>query len=116
MHGRVWPAYLHCMTAGDAAEIEWWQRVVAAKHTLTTLAPTLILPQVAFEEGRVATPELTADLQLPSSLDVLGQRVDLAPLQVCSWLLPPIGGLYCVPWLWVGWWAALICTAACHLA
>lgn len=30
----------------------------------------------------MATPELTADLQLPSSLDVLGQRVDLAPLQV----------------------------------
>ena len=30
----------------------------------------------------MATPELTADLQLPASLDVLGQQVDLAPLQV----------------------------------
>ncbi len=36
----------------------------------------------------MATPKLTADLQLPSSLDVLGQRVDLAPLQVrpLKWL------------------------------
>jgi len=62
---------------------------------ITARPPTWVcqLPQVAFEEGRVATPELTADLQLPSSLDVLGQRVDLAPLQVR--LL-----------LWVGWCGA----------
>lgn len=40
------------------------------------------LLQIAFQEGRVATPQLLADLQLPSSLELMGQSVDLAPLQV----------------------------------
>ena len=30
----------------------------------------------------MATPQLLADLQLPASLDLLGQQIDLAPLQV----------------------------------
>ena len=44
--------------------------------------PSPKLLQVSFEEGRVATPQLLADLTLPTSLDILGQQVDLAPLQV----------------------------------
>lgn len=92
MHGRVWPTCA-ARLGRSVEELRQWS---APTHTRTHLA----LPQVAFEEGRVATPELTADLQLPSSLDVLGQRVDLAPLQVRSWLLSPRRGLYCVPWVW----------------
>lgn len=38
--------------------------------------------QVKFREGRVATPELLQDVALPQSLEVLGQRVDLSPVQV----------------------------------
>jgi hypothetical protein len=60
---------------------------LSATASFEIRSPKLL--QVAFEEGRVATPELTADLQLPSSLDVLGQRVDLAPLQTA---LQPVEG------------------------
>lgn len=34
-----------------------------------------------FEKGSVATPELLQDIELPSSITVLGQPVDLSPLK-----------------------------------
>jgi hypothetical protein len=37
--------------------------------------------QVKFEKGSVATPELLQDIELPSSITVLGQPVDLSPLK-----------------------------------
>jgi hypothetical protein len=39
------------------------------------------LLQVQFNEGRVATPELLSDFELPATVDVLGQTVDLTLLQ-----------------------------------
>lgn len=39
------------------------------------------LLQVQFQEGQIATPELLDDFELPSSVDVMGQSVDLSPLQ-----------------------------------
>jgi hypothetical protein len=47
------------------------------------------LLSVEFREGRVATPELLADVALPAELEILGQRVDLAPLQAA---LEPLDG------------------------
>ena len=35
--------------------------------------------QVRFSEGTFATPQLLDDIQLPSSLDILGQTIDLSP-------------------------------------
>jgi hypothetical protein len=37
--------------------------------------------QVRFERGSIATPELLADLEVPESVDVLGQTVDLSQLR-----------------------------------
>lgn len=31
----------------------------------------------------MATPQLLSDLALPSSLELLGQQIDLTPVQVC---------------------------------
>ena len=53
---------------------------LSATASFEVRSPKLL--QVSFEEGRVATPQLLADLTLPTSLDILGQQVDLAPLQV----------------------------------
>jgi hypothetical protein len=52
----------------------------ATSASVEVRSPKLL--QVQFREGRVATPELLQDVALPASLEVLGQRVDLAPLQV----------------------------------
>ena len=38
--------------------------------------------QVRFERGTIATPELLQDIELPSSISVLGQPVDLTNLKV----------------------------------
>jgi hypothetical protein len=38
--------------------------------------------QVRFERGTVATPELLQDIEMPSSVSVLGQPIDLTPLKV----------------------------------
>ncbi len=38
--------------------------------------------QVRFERGTVATPELLQDVELPSSVSVLGQPIDLTSLKV----------------------------------
>ncbi len=40
--------------------------------------------QVRFERGTVATPELLQDIELPSSISVLGQPVDLTNLKAGS--------------------------------
>lgn len=53
---------------------------LSATASFEVRSPKLL--QVKFEEGRVATPQLLSDLALPSSLELLGQRVDLAPVQV----------------------------------
>lgn len=53
---------------------------LSATASFEVRSPKLL--QVSFQEGRVATPQLLEDLQLPSSLELLGQQVDLAPLQV----------------------------------
>jgi hypothetical protein len=37
--------------------------------------------QVRFERGSIATPELLSDLEVPESVDVLGQTVDLSQLR-----------------------------------
>lgn len=38
--------------------------------------------QVRFERGTIATPELLQDIELPSSVSVLGQPIDLTNLKV----------------------------------
>jgi hypothetical protein len=37
--------------------------------------------QIKFEEGQLSTPQLVDDLQLPVTLELGGQMLDLAPLQ-----------------------------------
>lgn len=51
----------------------------ATSASVEVRSPKLL--QVKFREGRVATPELLQDVALPQSLEVLGQRVDLSPVQ-----------------------------------
>jgi hypothetical protein len=63
--------------------------------------------QVRFERGTVATPELLQDVDLPSSVSVLGQPVDLTPVKArpgapclaglprpAARLLPPPAGAF----------------------
>ena len=35
--------------------------------------------QVVFSEGTISTPELVEDITFPSSIDVMGQSIDLSP-------------------------------------
>uniref|UniRef100_A0A383VLT1 Plastid lipid-associated protein/fibrillin conserved domain-containing protein n=1 Tax=Tetradesmus obliquus TaxID=3088 RepID=A0A383VLT1_TETOB len=57
--------------------------------------------QIAFERGSIATPELLSDLEVPESVDVLGQTVDLSQLrgvlqpfsQGLSSILKQVGGI-----------------------
>ena len=58
----------------------------SAKAKLEVRSPSRL--QVVFSEGVISTPEIVQDLSFPSSLDVMGQTVDLsaaapilAPLQ-----------------------------------
>lgn len=37
--------------------------------------------QIKFEEGQLSTPQLVDDLELPATLELGGQTLDLAPLQ-----------------------------------
>ncbi|KAI3435955.1 hypothetical protein D9Q98_002013 [Chlorella vulgaris] len=60
---------------------------LSATASFEVRSPKLL--QISFEEGRVATPTLLADLQLPSTLDLMGQQVDLSPLQA---VLQPVEG------------------------
>ncbi|KAH7619209.1 hypothetical protein Ndes2526B_g06162 [Nannochloris sp. 'desiccata'] len=47
------------------------------------------LLQIEFKEGQVGTPELLTDFEVPSSVDVLGQNVDLSAVKA---LLQPLDG------------------------
>lgn len=37
--------------------------------------------QIKFEEGVIGTPKLTDSLEVPSSVDVMGQKIDLTPIR-----------------------------------
>lgn len=52
---------------------------LSATASFEVRSPKLL--QVKFEEGRLATPELLGEVSLPSSVEIAGQLVDLAPLQ-----------------------------------
>ena len=63
--------------------------------------------QVRFERGTIATPELLQDIELPSSISVLGQPVDLTNLKVCSaTALLPVSGNACLS-IQIRWPSAL---------
>jgi len=47
------------------------------------------LLQIEFKEGQIGTPELLTDFEMPSSVDVLGQNVDLSALKAA---LQPLDG------------------------
>lgn len=77
------------MTVENRVELEapLSKTALSATASFEVRSPKLL--QVKFEEGRVATPQLLSDLALPSSLELLGQRVDLAPVQSA---LQPVEG------------------------
>lgn len=60
---------------------------LAATAAFEVRSPKLL--QVQFQEGQVATPELLADFELPQTVDVLGNSVDLGPLRAA---LQPLDG------------------------
>lgn len=60
---------------------------LAATAAFEVRSPKLL--QIQFEEGRVSTPEILADFELPSTIDVLGTPVDLGPLRSA---LQPLDG------------------------
>lgn len=76
-------------TVENRVELEAPLSKTSLSATATFEVRSSKLLQVSFEEGRVATPQLLADLQLPASLDLLGQQIDLAPLQAA---LQPVEG------------------------
>jgi hypothetical protein len=47
------------------------------------------LLQIEFKEGQIKTPELLTDFQVPTSIDILGQNVDLSPVKTA---LQPLDG------------------------
>lgn len=63
------------------------QTSLAATASFEIRSPKLL--QVAFQEGQIATPQLLADFELPASIDVMGQPIDMTPLQS---LLKPLDG------------------------
>lgn len=60
---------------------------LAASATFDVRSPKLL--QIEFIEGKVGTPELLADFDLPSTVDVLGQSVDLGAVKAA---LQPLDG------------------------
>lgn len=52
----------------------------ACPPALQVRSPKLL--SIKFEEGQVSTPELLADVTFPANVEVLGQKLDLTPLQV----------------------------------
>ena len=51
--------------------------VLARDHALTLVCA----PQIKFKQGTVQTPELLQDVEIPESVTVLGQAVDLSALK-----------------------------------
>ncbi|KAL4458619.1 hypothetical protein ABPG75_013484 [Micractinium tetrahymenae] len=77
------------MTVENRVELEapLSKTALSATASFEVRSPKLL--QVKFEEGRVSTPQLLSDLALPSSLELLGQQIDLTPVQSA---LQPVEG------------------------
>ena len=60
--------------------------VPLSKTSLTTSAVLEVRSpkrlQVRFNEGSIATPQLLDNIEIPASIQILGQSIDLQPAQV----------------------------------
>lgn len=68
------------MSVENKVQLSWplAKTSLAASADFEVRSPKLL--QIEFKRGQIATPELISDLHLPSSLEVMGQTVDLSPL------------------------------------
>jgi hypothetical protein len=68
------------MTVENKIQLSWplARTSLAATADFEVRSPKLL--QVQFKEGQIATPKITSDLTLPSSIDFMGQTVDVSPL------------------------------------
>jgi hypothetical protein len=68
------------MTVENKIQLSWplARTSLAATADFEVRSPKLL--QVQFKEGQIATPKITSDLTLPSSIDFMGQTVDMSPL------------------------------------
>lgn len=57
------------------------RRLVDAMNPMVVQVRSPKRVQINFEEGQFSTPQLVDDLQLPATLELGGQTLDLAPLQ-----------------------------------
>jgi len=60
---------------------------VGSTATFDVRSPKLL--EIKFTDGKISTPELMSDFELPSSVDVAGQVVDLSPVKTA---LQPLDG------------------------
>ena len=60
---------------------------LTASASFEVRSPKLL--QIEFREGQVGTPELLADFELPSNVELLGQNLDLTPIKS---VLQPLDG------------------------
>ncbi len=66
------------------------QTAVSTRAAFEVRSPKLL--NVRFEQGTVATPQLLEGVELPNTVSVMGQTVDLTPLQVCCFMVGGVGG------------------------
>lgn len=68
------------MTVENKIQLSWplARTSLAATADFEVRSPKLL--QVQFKEGQIATPEIISDLTIPSSINFMGQTVDVSPL------------------------------------
>jgi hypothetical protein len=57
--------------------ISWW----CQSQRMSNTCVMVVWLQIKFEEGIISTPKLTDSIEVPESVDVLGQTIDLTPIQ-----------------------------------
>lgn len=76
----MWYAFQYTAPHKVALSVPFARTALSTRASFEVRSPKLL--SVRFEQGSVATPQLLEGVELPRSISVMGQTVDLTPLQV----------------------------------
>ena len=89
---RFWCRRSDSSAVSSHQSLDQWGVLTTVKlFSSQWLTVTCASPQIKFKQGTVQTPELLQDVEIPASVTVLGQAVDLTALK--SALQPVTSGL-----------------------
>lgn len=75
------PMYAILLSVQVQLHVPFASTALSTRASFEVRSPKLL--SVRFEQGSVATPQLLEGVELPKSVSVMGQTIDLTPLQVC---------------------------------